>query len=248
MSRTTVVAVLMALTAPVAIAGEDATDRIRGLVVPLDHARLSSLLAANIERIGPEAGESFKAGDVLVQFDCETYEAERTRAEADLMAADASFANKREMVSKGAAGRIQVQLAEAERKRARAQRDIAQKQIEGCKVTAPYDGRVVQRIANAHETVGPRDLLIEITGDTRMELRAYVRSTELSSMGVGTRLTFAIDETGESIPARVIALGARIDNVAQLIEVRAEFEAPARKLIPGMSGTVRSMTGLARAP
>jgi membrane fusion protein, multidrug efflux system len=226
---------------------EEAPSRIRALVVPLQHAKLSSRLQATIERIGPETGESFKAGDTLVLFDCEAYRAELDRASADTEAATASLAVKRELVSKGAASRLQVQLAEAELKRSKAQRSVASKQVDDCQIVAPFDGRVVERIANAHETVGARDPLLEIVSEHDLELRAFVPSLQLRSVDPGKLIQFTVDETGDLMEARVIAVGARIDNVSQLIEVRAAFTSTYAKLIPGMSGSVRLPTTLAGA-
>lgn len=222
--------------------------RIRGLVVPLKHARLSSRLSATIDAIGPETGEAFKAGDALVRFDCEAYRAERERVGAEADAATVSLAVKRELASKGATSRLQVQLAEADLRKTNAQVAVAAKQVTDCIISAPFDGRVIERIANAHETVGARDPLMEIVSDHDLELRAFVPSQDLRAIAPGTPVRFTVDETGEVLDARVIVVGARIDNVSQLIEMRAAFSGPVDKLIPGMSGTVRLPMTLARTP
>lgn len=230
---------------------DDATPpsvRIRGLVVPLKHARLSSRLQATIDRIGPETGEAFKAGDILVSFDCSAYQAEHDRVDAEAAAAAASLAVKRELASKGATSRLQVQLAEADVKKVKAQLVVAAKQVADCEIVAPFDGRVVERIANAHETVGARDPLMEIVSDQDLELRAFVPSLQLRTIAPGAPIQFTVDETGDMLEARVIVIGARIDNVSQLIELRAGFSGDASKLLPGMSGTVRLLTTMARSP
>ena len=112
---------------------------IRGLVVPLQHARLSSRLQATIDRIGPENGEAFKAGDALVEFDCTSYTGERARVAAEAEAAAASLAVKRELANSGAASRLQVQLAAAELKRTQAQVNVADKQVADCVIRAPLE-------------------------------------------------------------------------------------------------------------
>jgi len=224
-----------------------AADHIRGLVVPLHHARLSSRLQATIDRIGPENGEAFKAGDVLVQFDCTSFEAERERVRAETEAAEATLAVKRELADSGNASRLQAVLAEAELKRTRAAVAVADTQVANCRILAPYDGRVIERVANAHETVSFRDPLLDIVADRALELRVYVPSRTLRSMSAGAALELTVDETGERLRARVIAVGARIDNVSQLIEIRAEFTGDATRLVPGMSGNVRFLEGLAAA-
>lgn len=224
-----------------------AADHIRGLVAPLLHARLSSRLQATIARIGPENGEAFKTGDPLVVFDCTTFLAERERVQAEAEAAAASLGVKRELADKGAASRLQAQLAEAELKRTRAQVSVADKQVADCEIRAPYDGRVVERIANAHETVGFRDPLIEIVSDKALELRVYIPSQALRTIGIASLLDVTLDETGDTMPARVIAIGARIDSVSQLVEIRAGFTGDTARLIPGMSGNVHFFESVATA-
>ena len=224
-----------------------ATDHIRGLVVPLNHARLSSRLQATIDKIGPENGEYFKEGDVLVQFDCTSFLAERERAKAEAEAAQASYSVKKELSASGNAGMLQAVLAEADLKKAHSAVEVADKQVSDCQIRAPYDGRIVSRIANAHETVGFRDPLLDIVADRALELRVFVPSKALRSIDKGSPVELTVDETGERLPARVIALGAQIDNVSQLIEIRAEFTGETGRLVPGMSGNVEFLKGVAAA-
>jgi RND family efflux transporter MFP subunit len=214
---------------------------IRGLLVPGEHATLSSRLEATILRIGPDNGESFAAGDVLVAFDCDRFRAEEERARAAAEAASTTLAVKRELAGGGSASRLQAVLALADLRRAEAEARIAEKQVASCEIRAPYAGRVVRRIANANETVGYGTELIEIAGTGRLEVRLFVPSAWLARIEPGDLLSFDIEETGAAIAAKVIATGAMIDNVSKLAEVRAEVlpGAEAEKLVPGMSGTVR---------
>ena len=48
-----------------------------------------------------------------------------------------------------------------------------------------------------------------------------------------------IDETGETLDAKVIKLGATVDAVSQTIELKAQFNEKYETLIPGMSGIVK---------
>ena len=48
-----------------------------------------------------------------------------------------------------------------------------------------------------------------------------------------------IDETGETLDATVISLGATVDAISQTIELKAQFNEKYDSLIPGMSGIVK---------
>jgi membrane fusion protein, multidrug efflux system len=223
-------------------------ERIRGLVVARQQATISAALQSTVLTIGPENGERFAKGDVLVTFDCRIHEAELKRARAIAEAAKDTLDAKATLASSGSIARLQVTLADAELKKARADVVVAETRVAYCDVPAPYSGRVVRRIANAHETVAARDPVIEIVDDSAFEVRAFVPSHWLGVVGAGSPLVLKIDETGESLSLQTITIGAMIDNVSQLIEVRAAVDIKIKGLVAGMSGDIEQprVAGLAR--
>ena len=55
----------------------------------------------------------------------------------------------------------------------------------------------------------------------------------------GHNVKIIIDETGETLDATVISLGATVDAISQTIELKAQFNEKYDSLIPGMSGIVK---------
>ncbi len=223
-------------------------SRIRGLVVARQQATISAALQSTVLSIGPENGERFAKGDILVTFDCRIHQAELRRARAIAEAAKDTLDAKVSLASSGSIARLQVTLADAELKKARADVIVAETRVAYCDIPAPYGGRIVRRIANAHETVAARDPLIEIVDDSAYEVRAFVPSHWLGVIRPGSPLVLKIDETGESLPLKAITVGAMIDNVSQLIEVRAAVDGKTAGLVAGMSGDIErpGIAGLAR--
>jgi RND family efflux transporter MFP subunit len=230
----------MSVAAPIlpgaAVLAPRGSDRLRGLVVPRQQATIAAALPATVTAIGPENGERFAKGQVLVAFDCRINEAELGRAEAMVEAARDTLVAKSELAATGSIARLQAVLAEAELKKARAEARVAETRVAFCTIPAPYAGRVVRRIANPHETVAARDPLIEIVDDSAFEVRAFVPSAWLGRVREGMRLSLVPDETGERIDLSVVAVGAAIDNVSQLIELRAAVVGTPARLVAGMSG------------
>ena len=209
---------------------------IRGLIVPKFHATISSRLQATIATIGPGNGERFNKGDSLVTFDCAIFNAELKRADAQLGAANDTRDVKAELARNGTISRLQLVLAKAEAKKAEAEHVLSNERVTHCAIRAPWDGRVVKRLANAHETVSFGDPLMEIVNDQEVELQLYVPSRWLRDLKNGTIFRFHVDETDAEISAKIIATGAWIDNVSQLIEVRAICNDDSAALLAGMSG------------
>ena len=209
---------------------------IRGLIVPKFHATISSRLQATIAAIGPGNGERFNKGGNLVTFDCAIFNAELKRAEAQLGAAMDTRNVKAELARNGTISRLQLVLANAEAKKAEAEQVLSNERVTHCTIRAPWDGRVVNRLANAHETVNVGDPLMEIVNDQEVELQLYLPSRWLKHLKKGFEFRFHVDETDAEINAEIIATGAWIDNVSQLIEVRAICNDSCTGLVAGMSG------------
>jgi len=62
--------------------------KVRALIEARRHAVLSAEIPGRITRMGVDAGQGFKAGDLLVAFDCASYQAELDAARAQLNAAE----------------------------------------------------------------------------------------------------------------------------------------------------------------
>lgn len=213
----------------------------RGVVEAGEEAVISSELAARILELPFDEGESFAAGDTLVSFDCALFEARRSQAVAQLQAARAKLANAEQLQATNAIGAVEVQLAGAEVRRAGAavaETDVA---VERCRIAAPFDGRVVERLRHPHEVAAPGDELLEIVSSGALETTLLVPSDWLVWLKAGEGFRFAVDETGEILSGEVRRLGARVDPVSQTVPVYGilrQVESD-RRLVPGMSGTAR---------
>jgi len=210
--------------------------KIRGLVLPIYFATISSRLQATILTIGPNNGERFKKGDSLIVFDCDIQKAELMRAEAQMRAAYDTYHVKLKLAQNGAISKLQPVLARADLKKAEAEHVLSAERVDNCAIKAPYDGRIKRRLANAHETVNFGDPLVEIVNDREVELQLYVPSNWLPHLKRGTSFDFHVDETSMTLKAEIIAIGAWIDNVSQLVEIRATCPKGSESLLAGMSG------------
>ncbi|MEO0851408.1 MAG: HlyD family secretion protein, partial [Pseudomonadota bacterium] len=108
--------------------------------------------------------------------------------------------------------------------------------IKGCKIIAPFDGRVAQLSINAHELPANDQPLMKIVGTGALELRLIVPSRWLSWVTPGTAFDFIIDETGARYEATVLRLGAEVDAVSGTVPIIATFEMLPAAVLPGMSG------------
>jgi membrane fusion protein (multidrug efflux system) len=217
----------------------DTTNRlqpIRALLTPLVESTLSSQIAGRIKNVNVQNGERFKAGDDLIQFDCTIQKAQLQKAQAELLATRKKHEANLKLQEYKSIGDLDVAVSAAEVEKARAEVALVNAQFSMCTIKAPFNGRVVKRIAMPYESVNQGEALIELLDDSELKVELYVPSRWLQWLKPDTEFTVHIDETGKAYPARITSVGARVDAVSQSIAITATITGKHPELLTGMSG------------
>lgn len=212
-------------------------ETIRGVVRPAAQAVLSSQIEGRISRLPFKEGQRFRRGNTLVHLDCAKYEAELAAARAEHEARTKTLQNNLGLSRLDAIGSLEVDISKAEARKALAGILIAKVKVNGCRIKAPFSGRIVKVMVNEHENVFPNDQLISILNDNRLEIELILPSKALAWLKKGASFNFAVDETGRSYVGVLKELGASVDPVSQTIRVTGEFRKTPRDVLAGMSGT-----------
>ncbi|WP_251962038.1 efflux RND transporter periplasmic adaptor subunit [Pseudomonas sp. Marseille-Q5299] len=209
----------------------------RGVLRARHQAVLASELAGRIVEMPYADGEAFKKGSTLARFDCSAYQAQLNAAQAAVRASREELNHNRQLAALKSVGQFEVSLAEAKQAQAQAEAQVYQVQVKRCVVTAPFDGRVVQRRAQPHESVANGAPLVEVVDNRSLEIQLLVPSRWLARLKPGQSFQFTPDETGQPLGATVKRVGARIDEGSQTLLLIGELPADAHGLLAGMSGT-----------
>ncbi|MNP66809.1 hypothetical protein D3C76_1625640 [compost metagenome] len=81
--------------------------------------------------------------------------------------------------------------------------------------------------------------LFDLVSDGPLKVRLNVPSRLLSGLQQGQALEINVLETGKPYQARISHINARVDAVAQTVELEARLDAPYPELVAGMSGVAR---------
>lgn len=211
----------------------------RALVVATEKVSISSEIAARVEKINYLMGDSFKKGQVLISFDCQLYKAQKQVIQANYDSAKLQLESDKLLLEMRSIGKLQYQLSVSALDKAKAELNISKLNIERCEIVAPYDGKVMDVFTSIFTSIEQRQPLMDIVGDGLLEAEIVVPSNWLRWLKKGHEVKITIDETGETLDAKVISLGPTIDAVSQTIELKAQFNEKYDTLIPGMSGIVK---------
>ncbi|HPV82084.1 MAG TPA: efflux RND transporter periplasmic adaptor subunit [Nitrospira sp.] len=216
---------------------------IRGIVKAAAQAMLYAQVQGRISQVPFKEGQRFEKGKVLVQLDCEKYKAELAAAKAEHDAKEKTAQNNRSLMTLNAVSTLDLEISEAEEKKAAAAIKVAEVNVKGCHITAPFSGRVVGVMVNEYENVFPNDKLVSVLDDTSLEIELVVPSSALTWLRRKAPFTFLVDETQHGYPATIKEIGANVDPASQTIKIVGAFERLPPEILAGMSGTAQFASG-----
>lgn len=230
-----------------------------GVVEPVKQSTVSAQASGRVAALAVKAGERVRAGQLLATIDDRESQAGLQRSQAQAAQADAEWRNAqanarrtRELQSKGFVSRAaldtaETQLKAAEAGRAQAGAGVRQSALaQGfTRVTAPYDGWVLETQTQAGDLAVPGKPLLTLYAP--LPLRATVQVP--ASRGAEARSASQIEVQGPDgrwlVPVARNVLPAA-DPVAQTLEWRLELPPTATALAPGQQVRVRFVGGQAR--
>lgn len=230
---------LLSASASTLITTTSSRTEARGVLRAIDQAMISSELNAKVVELPFREGESFHKGDLLARFDCSAYQAQLTAAQAAARAAREELTQNRQLGEMKSVGRHTIALSEAHLAQAQAESQVYQIQVNRCRTTAPFDGRIVSRKIQVSEYVAQGTPLLEIVDNRHLEIHLLVPSRWLPTLKHKQTFIFTPDETGQPLQAEIVRIGARIDESSQTLTLIGRLLKPDDNLLAGMSGNAR---------
>lgn len=215
------------------------SQQIRVLLAADLETTLSSQMNGTLSELTARFGEHVNKGAGLALFNCNEAKARGKVALAELSMAQQNLQAKKQLRKLDAVGDIEVAAANTEVQKAEGARAMGDAQMSYCRVVAPFSGHVAKVYVKPYQTVSAGTPLFDLVSDGALKVRMNVPSSQLKSLSPGQPLEVNVHETGKTYPAKVSVINARVDAVAQTVELEARFDQPYPELIAGMSGTAR---------
>jgi membrane fusion protein (multidrug efflux system) len=207
-----------------------------GTVLALRSVELRNELPGTVRHVNLTPGQIVEPGTVLVQLDVSVEQAELKAQEAQAALAETVLGRVQRLFNERAEAQTALD-------RARAERDVALAQIARTKaiiarktIRAPFRARV--GISDVHPGQYLQDGTV-ITTLQSVDDAAHVDFAVAQQVAAGLRRgeTVAVQASGSAtpIPARIVAVDARVDPTTRNAVVRARFAATAQAPSPGAS-------------
>lgn len=221
--------------------------------------RIYPSFAGRVMNIQADVGQRVQAGAPLAQLaspDFGQAQSETARAEADERLTAKALQRQRELFDAGIVARKELEQAEADHDRARAEVERAQARTrlygsaggvnQQLALRASLAGVVVERNLNPGQELRPEiagpgvPALFVVTDPTSLWIQIDARESEVGVVRPGTRFELSIPSLpGQKFSGRVITASDAIDPLTRTIKIRGLVANPERRLKAEMLATAR---------
>lgn len=231
-----------------------------GSLKAADRTEISSRVMAGIKEITVRSGANVQEGDPLIQLDRRDLEAERSQAEANVVAAQAAvnraesdFRRAEELLKSRTVSREEydqaVEMLHVTQAKLKAAQDrLAQTEVmlTFTTIAAPKDGIIVERLAEPGDMARPGEPLLVLYAPKTLRLEVPIMENLAMNVKVGDRLRVRIDALeGEQFEGTVDEIVPQADFASRSFLVKLSLP-PSDRLFEGMFGRVSIPAGSRR--
>ncbi|MBS3803552.1 MAG: efflux RND transporter periplasmic adaptor subunit [Oleiphilaceae bacterium] len=239
-------------TRPVTLAEISAWDypstrQLPGIVRPGSRALLSTRVAGTLISVTREPGDQVVAGELLATIDARDIRAAIAAAREKMAAAEAAVQQARldterlqrlyeeDLIARVRTERAGIRLKEleAQLQAAQSELDAQQANLSYTRLTAPFDGLVSEKLADAGSFVGPGQPLLVLEERHTMRVEVPVSSNQAAALTQGQSLSVITGSDREVLEARLVSVIPALDSKGTGQRLRLALEAETSSLAPG---------------
>ena len=218
-------------------------------VISLNEPMLSAQITAQVAAVPVRVGDVVKAGKVLVELDCAEYSLGRESAQASLESSQAryelakkNFERTQSLIAKKLisiealdASNAEFDALAASLKSSKTTLKLNHLFESRCKITAPFDALVLDRMASVSQLVTPGTAVAHLLDLDTLEISAQIFSGDADKFNSSLPLFFEAND--KRYPVQLNNLLAALDSATRNREARLVFTDEAA--LPGSSGKLR---------
>lgn len=226
--------------------------------VSLNDTRVSAQITGTVELIPVQVGDQVEAGDVVAELDCKDYElavrqeragltvaqARRKYAKVEVASAEKLAKTRSIAREKLEERRSDVAVAAAEVARNEASLAVAQRNTGKCRIRAPFQAVVVERLASVGELAMPGSPILRLLDLENIEIKAQAQEQDLAGLQASGLPEFV--NRSHAYPLRLRVVLPILDSKARSYEVRLELAQ--QKAPPGATGRLTWQGGQRMLP
>jgi membrane fusion protein (multidrug efflux system) len=192
-------------------------------------------LTGKVVRIAFEAGTKVNAGDLLVQQDTSSEQAQLRAAEATVELARRNLERLKKLLERRTIAQQQYDTADAQYKEGVAQADAIRAAIAKKNIRAPFAGRLGIRLVNLGQILNEGEPIVSLQSINPIFVNFSLPQQQLAQVKKGQTVRVTSDALpGQTIQGKITAINPEVDPATRNIRVQATVNNREEYLRPGM--------------
>lgn len=226
-------------TLKVGAASQQETWRFSGTLIEENGGFLSFPFMAQVEQIYVTTGSKVKKGQLIAKVNSSAMKSAHDAAVASLHQAEDAWKRMKELYDKGSLAEIKWVEIQSKLQQARSLEEMARKNLNDCKLYAPYSGVIAEKMAEVGQNVAPGAPVVRLVTGNSLAVKISVPETDISKVFEGQSAQIIIPALGQScMTGKVFEKGVMANPMSRSYEVRIRLSGTHDNVLPGMVAEV----------
>lgn len=206
-----------------------------GSLSAVEGLTVSAEVGGKVTKIAFEAGSTVKAGELLVQLDTSTEEAQLRAAEAAADLAKITLNRSRELIESKTISQSEYDTANAQYKQALAQAEGIRAIIAKKTIRAPFGGHLGIRLINTGQILRDGGPVVSLQALNPIYVDFLLPQQRLGQLANGLTVRVTSDAAPDHpVPGKITAINPEVETATRNVRVQATLDNRDQRLRPGM--------------
>lgn len=191
-----------------------------------------------VKRVLVSEGQAVSRGQLLAEMDDAQARNLLSGAEAQMAQANDALERYKLLHENGSLPEVQWVEIQSKVAQAKAQLEVAKKNLADCQLVAPVSGIIGHKMIGAGETALPSQAVVDILDISTVKVKVAVPEAEIGGITAQTPSNIKVEAINRSYEGGQIEKGVTADAMTHTYDVRINVQNAERKLLPGMVASV----------
>ena len=221
--------------------------RAPALVHARQQTNVASRLTANVRELAVRKGDRVGAGVVLAKLDSRDLQGQRDEVMASLRQAEILVARRTKLFEEGAIPQRDLLASQTELATQKAKLEQVETQYKFAELRSPFAGTITEQFLYPGDMARPDAPVFTIADIDVAVARAQVPESDAGALRTGQQCLFGGSNDPEHpAPGTLGVINRAVDPVRRTVEAWCEIPNKGGRLLPGVFGELRVVTGVAR--
>lgn len=215
------------------LAGDAST--FSGTVEETSGSVLSFTVSGTLRSVNVSTGTRVSKGQLIAVIDDATLRNSYDIAQSTLTQAEDAYQRMKQLHDAGSLPEIQWVEVQSKLSQARSAERIAKKNVDDCRLYAPFSGFIAEKNVETGQNVLPGAPVVKLVKTQQVKVKVAVPENDISKIRIGGGATVCVQALGgKTFTGRIVEKGVEANPITRSYDVKALLDNNGGELLPGM--------------